>query len=121
MKATKLDYRIVLNNMIEHNSAVKGYRTQLAKAAGVQLSYLLAVTKGKARFTPDQAFDLCRYWNFSESETEKFVLQVLLEKATSHGWKKFLLDRIEQIEQTAPSEESVDMLPRAGSGPSLRD
>ncbi len=115
---SKFDYRKKLNEMIRRNASVKGYRSKLAKAADVQLSYFLAICKGKARLSPDQAFDLCQYWGFNRLQTERFVFQVLLEKSSSPGWQGFLLSRLEEIDAEL---QSANKKPSASPTPSPKD
>ncbi len=113
--SSKFDYRKKINEMIEQNRSVRGYRTKLARAADMQLSYLLAVCKGQSRLSPDQAVDLCEYWGFDKLRTEQFVLLVLLEKSTSPGWKGFLLTRLKEIEAKLQTASKKAPAKRASS------
>jgi len=75
--------REILNFMIKLNADVKAYKSSLANAAGCHLSFLSLVLADKAFLGSERVFALCRFWNFSELETDYFMAVAHKEKSTS--------------------------------------
>lgn len=85
-------YRAVLEKKLKTDGESRGYRTDLANAAGCQLAYISHVLSGRAQFTPDQAVGICEFWNFDDLETEYFMQLVHEARAATPR----LLARIEK-------------------------
>lgn len=70
-----------LSQMIKENSEAYGYKAKIADACGCKRSYLTQVLVGKAHFTPEHAFNLCKFWRLSTLETEYFIHMVHKDRA----------------------------------------
>ncbi len=91
------DYKFFLKDKIDENKHVRGYKTDLAKAAGCQQSFLSHVLHSEVQLTPDHAYGLTQFWNFTSLEKEYFLLIVNLERVVSPSYKKYLIDRKSEI------------------------
>lgn len=91
------DYKSVLNTQIEHNSHIKGYKTQMAQAAGCGSSFLSHVLSRGVHLTLDQAFGLCSFWNFTDREREYFMTLVNIERAASPQLRTHLENVLEKL------------------------
>lgn len=91
------DYKIYLNDKIKENEEVRGYKTSLARAAQCQQSFLSHVLHSEVHITPDHAYGLAEFWNFTSLEKEYFLLIVNLARVTSPSYKKYLLERKKEI------------------------
>ena len=74
-----------------------GEMGKMSDAAGCKASYLSRVAKGDTHLTPDHAYGLCRYFNFTALETEYFLLLVDRERANSKTLRAYIERRIEEI------------------------
>lgn len=92
------NYRSIIEHYIRQNANVRGYKSQLASAAGCQLSYVTQVLKGVAKLNSDQAFGLANFWGMSEAEAEYFMDLVNLDRATSSKLKARLKEKIKRYE-----------------------
>ena len=100
MKAlTTQDYRDYIRRQIQDNQDIRGYQSQLAKAAGCQPSYLSQVLTSHVQLTPDHAAGLCRFWGLSDDESEYFITLVNLSRASSPHLKRLLEARLSEIRQ----------------------
>jgi uncharacterized protein (TIGR02147 family) len=70
------DYKDFLKMKINSPEGARGYIRKLAAAASCQTSYLSTVLHSYHHLTPDHACGLCQFWNFTESETDYFLLLV---------------------------------------------
>lgn len=91
------NYKDYLREVIKANSAVRGYKTLLAKAAGCQLAYLTQVLNSKVQLTPDHAIGLSSFWQLGELEQEYFFLLVDLDRAATPLLKNHLKQRLAKI------------------------
>ena len=73
------EYKLFIEAQIKANSALWGYRTQLAAAAGCQKSFLSQVMISHVHLTPYHAIGLSEFWALNEGETDYFL--ALLEHA----------------------------------------
>ncbi len=90
-------YKIYLSSLIKANSKVRGFQSQLAKAAGCQPSYLSQVLSSKIELTPDHAFGISGFLHFDENETEYFMNLVLHSRAVQQPLKTLIEKKMEQI------------------------
>lgn len=81
--ATAKSYLDIVTSAIELNN-VRGYKTQVANAAGCQLSYLSQVLAGNAHFTQDQVFQLAKFFRLSDLETEIFMKLHARDRTSTH-------------------------------------
>lgn len=91
------DYKIYLKDKIKENKHVRGYKTSLARAAQCQQSFLSHVLHSEVHITPDHAYGLSQFWNFTSLEKEYFLLIVNLGRVVSPSYKKYLLERRNEI------------------------
>ncbi|MAF90226.1 MAG: hypothetical protein CL674_03060 [Bdellovibrionaceae bacterium] len=68
----------------------RGIVTQLAEAAGCQRTYLSKVVNAEVHLTPDQAFRVCSFWQFSPDEKNYFLLLVDRERAGDKAYRDYL-------------------------------
>ncbi len=94
------DYHDFLHYQIKDNSDVRGYLTQLAKAAECQKSYLSQVIKGRVHFTPEHATKLTLFWNLNDSESEYFIQLVHLGRTSFMPLIKKIRFRLKEIKST---------------------
>src|ERR1700722_8117600 len=91
------DYKDVLHTQIAANRDRRGYRSELAQAAGCQLSFLSQALHSHVHLTPDHAAGLATFWGFDHDERDYFLELVNLARAGSQVLKKILLKRLEEI------------------------
>ncbi len=77
------DYRSVIEKKLKDEAKTRGYRTELAKAAGCQLAYISHVLNNQAQFTPDHAIGTAEFWGLDEIETDFFLGLVDLARAAT--------------------------------------
>ena len=83
-------YKEFLNSKIQAFRSVKGYKTQLAKAAGFSPSFLSQVIHGHIELTPEHAIRLARFWELDAFETDYFMLLVDSARAGSIALREHL-------------------------------
>jgi uncharacterized protein (TIGR02147 family) len=92
-----LDYLGFLRAQIKANKTIHGYKAKLADAANCQRSYLSQVLIEKAHLTPDQAINLCRFWNLNIAESSYFLNLVHLARAATRTLKEFYSKELQKI------------------------
>ncbi|RYZ91241.1 MAG: DUF4423 domain-containing protein [Proteobacteria bacterium] len=102
-------YPAILEEMIRFNAHVRGYKSQLAKAAQCQNSYFSLVLGHKADLNPDQASALTDFWELNSSEADYFINLVLLARASTDSFKQRILGRLKDLQE----QFSVYRLPKA--------
>lgn len=102
-------YISVLNEMIKLNAHVRGYKSQLAKAAQCQNSYFSLVLGSKADLNLDQASALADFWELNNSEAEYFIQLVLLARAATDSLKLRIEERMKELQE----QSSVYRMPKA--------
>jgi len=90
-------YRAVLEQKIQDHEHVRGYKSILARNAGIHQSYLSQVLSGAAELTLDQAAKLASFWSLNEQESEYFILLVSRDKSTSSELTELLNRRISAV------------------------
>lgn len=93
------DYRGFLKAQIANNKLVRGYQSQLAKAARCQSSFLSQVLANSMDLGYDHAADLAQFWRLEEEETEYFVLLVAQARAQSTRYKKLIKGRLQSLKK----------------------
>ena len=93
------DYKRLLREQVRRHAGVYGYRSQLARAAGCQKSFLSQVLNGPTHLTPDHAAGLARHWGFSADETEYFMECVHYGRAGSKHLKDYLKSRMHRLKE----------------------
>jgi uncharacterized protein (TIGR02147 family) len=93
------DYRQVLELLHGAHPQKRGYFSRLAEAMKCHRSLLPQVMRGDVNLTTDQGADLCRYWEFSDEESEFFLDLILWERASSKTHKKILSARLSAVRQ----------------------
>lgn len=110
--ASTLNYREYILEKVRQNKNVRGYRSQLAKAASCHSSYFSHILKGEAQLTPDQAAALSDFWHLNKRDSEYFITLVNLERASTPSLQKKLRERLNelrQIDTELPSVEVADV------------
>lgn len=92
------NYQDYLQILINQLHSERGFQTKLAKAMSVQAAYLSQVLKGKADLNEDQAIALCHFIDFTDLETEYFLLLVRLSRAGTSELRVFLEDKMKKIQ-----------------------
>lgn len=103
-----MDFRTLLIEKIAENRAVVGYKTKLARVADCQLSYLLQVIKGQARFSLDQAYEIFRFWQLDPIDLEIGMISVYLDRSKSPGLRAYYLEKIELLNSSKASDSKQD-------------
>jgi uncharacterized protein (TIGR02147 family) len=88
------DYRKYLQENIEQNQLVRGYRARLAEAAGCQKSFFSQVLNSSAELSSDHAANLSQFWQFNFEETSYFVDLVLLVRTGSPAFREVIRERL---------------------------
>lgn len=98
------NYRTFLRNYIKSRPkkgwGLSGQIAQLIDISAVQFSQVMS---GKRDLTPDQAFKLASFLNFTDSETEYLLSLVDLERASHYSLKKFYSKKIERLKKDSLS------------------
>lgn len=77
------DYREIVAKRLKEEAKNRGYRSDMARAAGCQLAYINHVLNNSAQFTPDHAMGIAEFWALDELETEYFLALVDLARAAT--------------------------------------
>jgi uncharacterized protein (TIGR02147 family) len=94
-----VDYKEFISKKIDQNRTTRGYRSELAKAAGCQLSFLSQVVHGPVHFTPEHALGATLFWQMKPLECAYFVELVNLARAGSPELRAFLKRRLSALKQ----------------------
>lgn len=78
---------------IQENSS-RGYRSQLAKAAGFHSSYLSQILRGTSHLSQEQALRLAKFWGLDENAISYFLDLVDLNRGAGKDLKAFLSARL---------------------------
>src|SRR3990167_6287563 len=92
-------YKDYLRHLLLERSEVRGYQSQLSKAAGCQASYLSQALKTKVELTPDHAVGIGSFMQMNETELDYFLSLVLYSRATLSALKELLAKKLEQMRQ----------------------
>ena len=84
-------YRDFIRDRMKADPKSWGLQSRLAKAAGCQQAYLSQVLKGQTELTPEQGLGICQFWNFSERETEFFLLLLQRDRSGQKSMKDFFI------------------------------
>lgn len=94
------NYRACLKEAITLQGGIPNYKTQLARAAGCQLSYLSQVFSEKAELTPDHAAGIAQFWGLSKNETKYFLMLVHKDRAATPTLKRLYQEELEEMRKT---------------------
>jgi hypothetical protein len=94
-------YKDYLKQLLHSDSAPRGLQSQMAKHLNCQSSYIYQVLKGKGDLTEDQAFLTTTFLNFTQIETEYFLLLVRHSKSVNAGMKKYIDLELKKIKARA--------------------
>lgn len=94
------DYKNVIRAQIRNQPRPKGYKSTLAKVAGIHASYLTHVLSSKAHLTPDQASLLADFWTFSPVEFDYFLTLVHLGRASQRSYRKKMVAKLSQLKSS---------------------
>jgi uncharacterized protein (TIGR02147 family) len=93
-----IDYKLYLRDVIELRSDGKrGFRSELAKAAGVQLAFLYQVLKKEIHFNLEHAERLNRFLEHSQEERHYFLLLVQFARAGSESLREYFRDQMNVV------------------------
>ncbi len=90
-------YLSLLHSLIEENSSSAGFRSKLAKAAGMHLPYLTRVMKGEIHLTADHAAGIAEYLNLSEPDTSYFLALVMHDRAGTPRLRRILASQLKAL------------------------
>jgi uncharacterized protein (TIGR02147 family) len=99
---SQTDYRAILNEDINDNKNVKGYRAALAKAASCTTSFISQVLNKEADLTPDHASALADFWNLDPVASDYFLTLVMFQRANSDGLKAKLKQKLYDLGSLTP-------------------
>lgn len=91
------DYVDYIRAQIKANRHIRGYQSQLARAAQLHTSYLSRILSDQVHLTVDQAILLTEYWKMGADAAEFFLLLVNYARAATPNLKKFLQRRMDQL------------------------
>lgn len=100
------DYRVYLIERINENRIYRGYRAQIAEAAGCKKSFISQVLNSSVHLTPDHAAGLTGFWKMEPSEANYFIDLVLYARSGSPSLRKIIKERLDKakLQQTELSE-----------------
>lgn len=104
------DYKAFLRDQIAESSAIRGYQSRLADAAGCQRSFLSQVLNADLDLSREHAVELCRFWHFDPVQTEYFVGLVDLARAGTKALRAIVQTRLQALRS-----ESADLKQRLKS------
>ena len=90
-------YKAHILETVSQQGTRRGYRTQLATAAGCHTSFLSQVLNTHVHLTPDQALGLCQFWSFRPSETDYFLALVQRDRSGSYLGRDYYQRKIEEL------------------------
>ncbi len=91
------NYREFVTQKISENEVGRGYKAELAAAAGCQRSFFSQVIGGKMDLSREQAADLARFFGFDPEEEEYFVLLVDLARTSSKRLLALIERRLHEL------------------------
>lgn len=91
------NYIDIVKEVISDNIHIRGYQSQLAKAAGCHASHLSHVLNGRAHFNLEQAIAICEFWKLNDLHTDYFVTLVNQARAGTDLLREKLNRDLEKI------------------------
>lgn len=96
-----IDYKTYMNEKIDSEKKInKGLRSRLCEFIPCQSSYLSQVLKLKPNFTLEQAHRVNEFFGHNNSEARYFLLLVEYARAGTEKLKSFLLEEIQELQQS---------------------
>lgn len=104
------DYRNVLDLKVKNEGGFRGYRSQMARAAGCQPAYLSQVLARSVHLTLEQAAGLSDFWGFTELEADYFLTLTQLGRSGTESLRVKVLKRLKNLraKSTASSDLKSD-------------
>jgi uncharacterized protein (TIGR02147 family) len=94
------DYKDFIRSKISERGKERGYKTQLATAAGCQRSFLSLALSSHVHLTPDHAAGLSLFWRLSEDERDYFLELVNFARAGSMNLRKILKQKLDSMKRS---------------------
>lgn len=94
------DYRAYLLHLCEQEEAPRGYRAQLARAAGCQASYFSQVLNQRCHLTEDQLLGIAGFLELTTLETDSLLLHLRKEKAGTKELRRYLEASIVKLKES---------------------
>ncbi|MCX6125483.1 MAG: TIGR02147 family protein, partial [Proteobacteria bacterium] len=94
---TYQDYRSYLVDWLKTQSSSRGLISKMAAAARCQRSYLSKALGGSAQLTLSQAYEIARFCDLNDDQTDYFLGLVEIERSSSASHKKFLEKRLSNL------------------------
>ncbi len=91
------DYRDILRAFFSTKRARSGSKSDFAHALSIKTSYLSQVLADTAHLTPEQLFLACRYFEWSEAETEYMLLCAQKDKCKDPQLKSFYQSQLRRL------------------------
>lgn len=91
------DYKKYLKALLEQGDKPWGLVSKLADACGCQRSYFSRAVNTEVHLTPDHAYNLSRYLNLSESETEYFLCLLEKNRASTSTYRDRQIHKIKKL------------------------
>jgi|GEM_PF-3403866 len=91
------NYKDLIEALIEDQGPLSGLKTRMARAAGIQPSYLSHVMHGSAQLTPDHAFALARFFKLPPLEADYFLTLVEVERSSNPDYRRYLTQKINSL------------------------
>ncbi|MGE4132340.1 MAG: TIGR02147 family protein [Bdellovibrionales bacterium] len=99
------DYKKFLFHQIQVHAAERGYKSQLAEAAGCQRSFLSQILNTHVHLTPDHALGLAQFWKLDAQATEYFLALVDHARAATPTLKRHLETRLKALKEARRDAE----------------
>lgn len=91
------NYKEYITYQIDAHSSIRGYRSRLAEAAGIQRTYLSQALHGHVELTPEHAMALAEFWNMKKEETDYFLLLLHYSRAGTPKLREHILHQMKSL------------------------
>ncbi len=94
------DYRNFLKEILEKRPRKgHGELQKIAAHLRIHTTLISQIMSGRRDLTDEQAFELCRYLELTETESEYFQLLVKIERAGTQNYKNFLKNKLKEMRE----------------------
>lgn len=93
------DYKVFVNDWVKnHPSNGRGKYLELSKVLNVHTTLISQIFKGDKSITLEQAFILCDYLGFDQTETDYFMLLVQIERAGNFKLESYYQEKLLKLQ-----------------------
>ncbi|MCX6116905.1 MAG: DUF4423 domain-containing protein [Proteobacteria bacterium] len=100
---SETSYRAVIRKFVDSQTRSHGLLGQLADASGCQRTYFSRVLSGRAQLSMDQGFEVAKFMELTQDETDYFLLLIEYERAGRKLYRQHLKVKIESVQKKMSS------------------